>query len=54
MIGWTGDNGDPDNFFATLFSCAAKTQGINYSKWCNKDFENFIQPAHMTSDHRII
>ncbi len=23
MMGWTGDNGDPDNFFATLFSCAA-------------------------------
>ena len=21
QIGWTGDNGDPDNFFATLFSC---------------------------------
>ncbi|MDX7019172.1 ABC transporter substrate-binding protein, partial [Klebsiella aerogenes] len=20
MMGWTGDNGDPDNFFATLFS----------------------------------
>ena len=27
MMGWTGDNGDPDNFFATLFSCAASEQG---------------------------
>ena len=34
QIGWTGDNGDPDNFFATLFSCAAI--GVsNYSSWCN-------------------
>ncbi len=23
QIGWTGDNGDPDNFFATLFACSA-------------------------------
>ena len=22
-VGWTGDNGDPDNFLATLFSCSA-------------------------------
>jgi dipeptide transport system substrate-binding protein len=27
MMGWTGDNGDPDNFFATLFSCAAAKDG---------------------------
>lgn len=31
MMGWTGDNGDPDNFFATLFSCAAAKDGSNYS-----------------------
>ena len=51
MMGWTGDNGDPDNFFATLFSCAAKEQGSNYSKWCNESFENLIQPARQTADH---
>ncbi|EUC97555.1 dipeptide ABC transporter periplasmic-binding protein DppA [Providencia alcalifaciens] len=51
MMGWTGDNGDPDNFFATLFSCAAKKQGSNYSKWCDQSFEDVIQPARMTSDH---
>lgn len=45
MMGWTGDNGDPDNFFATLFSCAASEQGSNYSKWCYKPFEDLIQPA---------
>jgi dipeptide transport system substrate-binding protein len=49
QIGWSGDNGDPDNFFATLFSCSAI--GVsNYSSWCNKDFENDIQKAKNTSD----
>jgi dipeptide transport system substrate-binding protein len=49
QIGWTGDNGDPDNFFATLFSCSAI--GVsNYSSWCNQDFEKDIQDAKKTSD----
>jgi dipeptide transport system substrate-binding protein len=49
QIGWTGDNGDPDNFFATLFSCAAI--GVsNYSSWCNQDFEKDINGAKKTSD----
>ncbi|OON40120.1 ABC transporter substrate-binding protein [Izhakiella australiensis] len=51
MMGWTGDNGDPDNFFATLFSCAAAKDGSNYSRWCDKSFENLIQPARSESDH---
>jgi dipeptide transport system substrate-binding protein len=49
QIGWTGDNGDPDNFFATLFSCSAI--GVsNYSSWCNDDFEKAIQDAKKVSD----
>jgi len=49
QIGWSGDNGDPDNFFATLFSCSAV--GVsNYSSWCNQDFEKAIQDAKKTSD----
>ena len=49
QIGWTGDNGDPDNFFATLFSCSAI--GVsNYSSWCNPDFEKAIQDAKKVSD----
>ena len=51
MMGWTGDNGDPDNFFATLFSCAAAKDGSNYSRWCYKPFEDLIQPARATDDH---
>lgn len=49
QVGWTGDNGDPDNFFATLFACSAI--GVsNYSSWCDKDFEDLIQKAKGTSD----
>jgi len=51
MMGWTGDTGDPDNFFATLFSCAAAKDGSNYSRWCYKPFEDLIQPARAESDH---
>ncbi|SUI41364.1 Dipeptide-binding protein [Serratia marcescens] len=51
MMGWTGDNGDPDNFFATLFSCAAAKDGSNYSRWCYKPFEDLIQPARAESNH---
>lgn len=51
MMGWTGDNGDPDNFFATLFSCAAAKEGSNYSRWCYKPFEDLIQPARASEDH---
>ncbi|MFC0226096.1 dipeptide ABC transporter periplasmic-binding protein DppA [Serratia aquatilis] len=51
MMGWTGDNGDPDNFFATLFSCAAAKDGSNYARWCYKPFEDLIQPARSESNH---
>ncbi|WP_413740517.1 dipeptide ABC transporter periplasmic-binding protein DppA [Sodalis sp. RH14] len=50
MAGWTGDNGDPDNFFATLFGCDAAHNGSNYSKWCYPPFETVIQAARIESD----
>ena len=44
--GWTGDNGDPDNFFTPLASCdAARAGGGSASKWCNRDFDALIQKA---------
>jgi dipeptide transport system substrate-binding protein len=51
MLGWTGDNGDPDNFLNTLLGCdAAKTNGSNVSKWCYQPFEDLVQKAKTLSD----
>ena len=51
MLGWTGDNGDPDNFLATLLGCeAARTNGSNVAKFCNPKFEELVQKAKVTSD----
>ncbi len=48
-LGWTGDNGDPDNFFVPLAGCAAaRPGGGSASKWCNKEFEDLIQKAAIT------
>ena len=51
QLGWTGDNGDPDNFFF-LLGCTAdgKPAGQNLSKWCNKDFNERLAKARTLSD----
>jgi dipeptide transport system substrate-binding protein len=49
LLGWTGDNGDPDNFLAVLLGCDA-VGGSNRAQWCNKDFEDLIQKAKVVSD----
>ena len=51
MLGWTGDNGDPDNFLHTLLGCdAANTGGSNVAKFCYKPFEDLVQKAKITTD----
>ena len=49
MFGWSGDNGDPDNFFVPLLGCAAVKGGGNVARWCNKDFENLVQKAKLAT-----
>lgn len=49
MLGWTGDNGDPDNFLDTLLGCDA-VGGNNRAQWCNKDFDALVKKAKVTSD----
>ena len=51
MMGWNGDNGDPDNFLNTLLSCAAVKQGSNYSKFCNAEFDKLVTEAAQITDH---
>ncbi|MBX9817536.1 MAG: ABC transporter substrate-binding protein [Burkholderiaceae bacterium] len=51
MLGWTGDNGDPDNFLNTLLGCAsAKQNGSNVAKFCYKPFEDLVQKAKVVSN----
>ncbi|MCX2725435.1 ABC transporter substrate-binding protein [Roseibium salinum] len=49
LLGWTGDNGDPDNFLAVLLGCDA-VGGANRAQWCNDDFEALIQKAKTVTD----
>ncbi len=49
LLGWTGDNGDPDNFLAVLLGCDG-VGGSNRAQWCNQEFEDLIQKAKIISD----
>jgi dipeptide transport system substrate-binding protein len=49
LLGWTGDNGDPDNFLAVLLGCDA-VGSANRARWCHKPFEELIQKAKRVSD----
>ena len=49
ILGWTGDNGDPDNFLHTLLGCAA-VGGNNRAQWCNEEFNNLVVKAKETAD----
>jgi dipeptide transport system substrate-binding protein len=51
MMGWTGDNGDPDNFLHTLLGCAsAQSGGSNVAKFCYKPFDDLVLKAKTVSD----
>ena len=49
LIGWTGDNGDPDNWLGTLYNCDA-IGGNNYSMWCNKEYDALVKNAKIITD----
>ncbi|MFA8405076.1 ABC transporter substrate-binding protein [Burkholderia pseudomallei] len=48
LIGWNGDNGDPDNWLGTLLGCEA-VKGNNFSEWCYKPFDELIQKGRVTT-----
>ncbi len=51
MLGWTGDNGDPDNFLNTLLGCtSAKSNGSNVAKFCDPKFEELVQKAKVVTN----
>ncbi|QCP51414.1 ABC transporter substrate-binding protein [Trinickia violacea] len=49
LIGWTGDNGDPDNWLGTLLGCDA-VNGSNFGKWCYKPFDDLVKKGRETPD----
>jgi dipeptide transport system substrate-binding protein len=51
MLGWTGDNGDPDNFLHTLLGCdsAKSASGSNVAKFCFPAFDELVVKAKTVS-----
>ena len=51
MLGWTGDNGDPDNFLWVLLSApSAVPPAGNIAFWKNDEFTALIKEAKETAD----
>jgi dipeptide transport system substrate-binding protein len=53
LMGWTGDNGDPDNFFFLRGCAAARPGGQNVSHWCNKAFDDRLNKAKTSTDTKV-
>ncbi|TYB89088.1 ABC transporter substrate-binding protein [Oceaniovalibus sp. ACAM 378] len=49
LLGWTGDNGDPDNFLAVLLGCDG-VGAANRAQWCNEEFDAKLKEAKVLSD----
>jgi dipeptide transport system substrate-binding protein len=53
LYGWTGDNGDPDNFLHVLLGCtAARPGGNNTARWCQSDYDALVTGAKLEADRR--
>ena len=49
LFGFTGDNGDPDNFLSVPLGCAG-VGGTNRANWCNPQFDALLKKAAMIVD----
>jgi cationic peptide transport system substrate-binding protein len=45
LIGWSADNGDPDNFYRPLLTCSAIQSGTNRAMWCSPAYDELINQA---------
>lgn len=52
QLGWSGDNGDPDNFLFTLLSCAAVTAGSNLAQWCDPAYDKLVTEAKRVTQNK--
>ncbi len=55
IIGWTGDNGDPDNFMYPLLDqdSAVKGQAQNYSFWRDPRFHRLMLAGQRATDEKV-
>ena len=49
-FGWTGDNGDPDNFFFLLGCHGGKPGASNAAKWCDPTYDADLAKARTLTD----
>ena len=47
LYGWTGDNGDPDNFLNTLLGCES-VGGHNVAHFCHPKYDELVRRARTT------
>ncbi|WJG08372.1 ABC transporter substrate-binding protein [Aliiglaciecola sp. LCG003] len=50
LIGWSADNGDPDNFYRPLLTCDAITSGTNRAMWCSHEYDDLVNKALQYSE----
>jgi peptide/nickel transport system substrate-binding protein len=50
MLGWTGDNGDPDNFLYVFFGQLHTEKSPNENSWDNKAVRDQLAKAQATTD----
>jgi dipeptide transport system substrate-binding protein len=50
FMGWSGDNGDPDNFLTPQFACASLESGLNFARFCQPQLDGLIQKGKLTAD----
>lgn len=49
LIGWSGENGDLDNFLYPILSCT-QVKGNNRSQWCDTDVERWLKEGRLETD----
>ena len=52
QLGWSGDNGDPDNFLHILLGCDGVQAGSNVARWCDKKFNDLIIKAKLITQQQ--
>ncbi|HEV7666275.1 MAG TPA: ABC transporter substrate-binding protein [Chloroflexota bacterium] len=50
MLGWTGDNGDPDNYLYFFFGTQPAKDKPNYNTWDNAQVRNLLLQAQRSVD----